>query len=125
MVGIPYFQAGTFGRVHLPVAPRCNIQCKFCDRKFDCVNESRPGVASGVLSLFQALAFLDEVLRKKDNISVVGIAGPGDPFANPVETVETLRRVREKYPDMLLCVASNGLNVGPYADDRAQIGGSP
>ena len=31
-----------FGRVHLPVAPRCNIQCKFCNRQFDCVNESRP-----------------------------------------------------------------------------------
>ena len=28
---------------------RCNIQCNYCDRKFDCTNESRPGVTSGVL----------------------------------------------------------------------------
>ncbi len=112
----------TFGRIHLPVAPRCNIQCRFCNRKFDCVNESRPGVTSGVLSPFQALAYLDEVMSRKKNISVVGIAGPGDPFANPVETIETLRRVRERYPDMLLCVASNGLNVAPYADKLEEIG---
>ena len=111
----------TFGRVHLPVAPRCNIQCKFCNRKFDCINESRPGVTSGVLSPAQALVYLDAVFEKKKNISVVGLAGPGDPFANPEETMETLRRVRKSYPEMLLCVATNGLGIGPYIDDLAQI----
>ncbi|MFW6373536.1 MAG: nitrogenase cofactor biosynthesis protein NifB [Thermodesulfobacteriota bacterium] len=110
-----------YGRVHLPVAPRCNIQCKFCNRKFDCVNESRPGVTSGVLTPHQAMAYLEEVFRTRDNISVVGIAGPGDPFANPIETMETLRRVRETYPEMLLCVATNGLGIGPYLDDLADI----
>ena len=25
----------SFGRVHLPVAPLCNIQCNFCNRQFD------------------------------------------------------------------------------------------
>ena len=48
---------GIFGRVHLPVAPACNVQCNFCDRKHDCPNESRPGVTSVVLSPGQALAF--------------------------------------------------------------------
>jgi nitrogen fixation protein NifB len=111
----------TFGRVHLPVAPRCNIQCKFCNRKYDCINESRPGVTSGVLSPAQAMVYLDSVFEKKKNISVVGLAGPGDPFANPEETMETLRRVRKSYPQMLLCVASNGLGIGPYIDELAQI----
>ncbi len=111
----------TFGRVHLPVAPRCNIQCKFCNRKYDCVNESRPGVTTGVLSPDQAMMYLETVFAKKKNISVVGIAGPGDPFANPEETMETLRLVREKYPDMLLCIASNGLNIAPYIDELAEI----
>ncbi|MEE4356677.1 MAG: nitrogenase cofactor biosynthesis protein NifB [Desulfococcaceae bacterium] len=110
-----------FGRVHLPVAPRCNIQCKFCNRKFDCVNESRPGVTSGILTPYQAMVYLEEVFRQKKNISVVGIAGPGDPFANPEETLETLRRVREKYPDMMLCVATNGLNISPYIDELAEL----
>ncbi|MFP4071372.1 MAG: radical SAM protein [Desulfovibrionales bacterium] len=111
----------TFGRVHLPVAPRCNIQCNFCNRKFDCVNESRPGVSSGILKPAQAMAYLEEVFSQKKNISVVGIAGPGDPFANADETLETMRLVREKYPDMMLCVASNGLNVLPYLDDIAAL----
>ncbi len=110
-----------YGRVHLPVAPRCNIQCKFCNRKFDCVNESRPGVTSGVLSPSQAMLYLEEVFKKKRDISVVGIAGPGDPFANPEETIETLTRVRETYPDMMLCVATNGLNLSPYVDELARL----
>jgi nitrogen fixation protein NifB len=109
------------GRVHLPVAPRCNIQCNYCNRKFDCMNESRPGVTSAVLKPVQALAYLDEVLARAPQIKVVGIAGPGDPFASPEETLETLRLVREKYPEMLLCVASNGLNVAPHVEELARL----
>ena len=43
------------GRLHLPVAPGCNIKCGFCERKFDCANESRPGVTSKVLTPEQAV----------------------------------------------------------------------
>jgi nitrogen fixation protein NifB len=111
----------TTGRIHLPVAPKCNIQCNYCDRKFDCMNESRPGVTSAVLNPRQALAYLGKVLLRVPQLKVVGIAGPGDPFATPDETLETLRLVREKYPEMLLCVASNGLNLAPYADDLARL----
>jgi len=110
-----------FGRVHLPVAPRCNIQCKFCNRLFDCVNESRPGVTSAVLSPAQAMVYLEEVLCQKPNIRVVGIAGPGDPFANSAQTLETCRQVRERYPEMILCVATNGLNLSPYLDELAEL----
>ncbi len=105
-----------YGRIHLPVAPRCNIQCKFCNRLFDCANESRPGVTSAVLSPAQAMVYLAEVLKEKPHIKVVGIAGPGDPFANAAQTLETFERVRRSYPDMMLCVASNGLAIGPYID---------
>ena len=111
----------SFGRVHLPVAPACNIQCNFCNRKFDCVNESRPGVASSILSPDQAMAYLEEVMAVKEGISVVGIAGPGDPFANPVQTMTTLELVRRTYPEMLLCVASNGLNLTPFLDDLKAV----
>ena len=120
----PCFNAkvrGKFGRVHLPVAPRCNIQCNYCDRKYDCVNESRPGVTSAVLSPHQAMTYLDFVFEKTKNISVVGIAGPGDPFANPKETMETLRLVRKKYPEIMLCLATNGLALSPYINELAQL----
>ena len=109
------------GRIHLPVAPQCNIQCNYCDRKFDCANESRPGVTSSVLTPQQAIAYLDRAIEKAPFLKVVGIAGPGDPFANPEETLDTLRLVREKYPEMLLCVATNGLNAEPYATELMQL----
>lgn len=109
------------GRIHLPVAPHCNIQCNYCDRKYDCLNESRPGVTSTVLEPKQALAYLNKVLERVPAIKVVGIAGPGDPFATPEPTLETLQLVREKYPEMLLCVASNGLNLTPYTARLAEL----
>jgi nitrogen fixation protein NifB len=110
-----------FGRVHLPVAPRCNMQCNFCNRRYDCINESRPGVTSTILSPIQASAYLDNVLADRPEISVVGIAGPGDPFANPEETMETLRLVRRKHPKLILCLATNGLGIGPYIDELADL----
>lgn len=109
------------GRVHLPVAPNCNLQCNFCNRSFDCLNESRPGVSSVILSPGQALVYLDRVLEKDKTISVVGIAGPGEPFANAEETLQTLRLVREKYPELILCVASNGLDVLPYIERLVKL----
>ncbi|MBN2340009.1 MAG: radical SAM protein [Deltaproteobacteria bacterium] len=110
-----------YGRVHLPVAPKCNIQCNFCNKKYDCVSESRPGVTSAVLSPEQSIAYLEELMEKAPNISVVGVAGPGDPFANGDNTMETLRMVRKKYPNMLLCVATNGLELEPYIDELVAL----
>ena len=112
---------GKFGRIHLAVAPKCNIQCNFCNRKFDCVNESRPGVSSQILAPHQALAYLKEMQGIDNRLTVMGIAGPGDPFANPNETMETLRLVRAEYPDMLLCVATNGLGAAPYIKELAEL----
>lgn len=120
----PCFNAkikGRFGRVHLPVAPKCNIKCNYCNRKYDCVNESRPGVTSNILSPGQALIYLDKVLEAEPRISVAGIAGPGDPFANVEETLETMRMIREKYPQMILCLATNGMALAPYVEALAEI----
>ncbi|GAB6392784.1 MAG: nitrogenase cofactor biosynthesis protein NifB [Treponematales bacterium] len=111
-------------RIHLPVAEKCNVQCNFCNRRYDCVNESRPGVTSAVLSPRAAADYLDAVsarLEGKTPVSVIGVAGPGDPFAAPEETLETLRLVRERYPDKVLCVATNGLNLAPYAESLAAL----
>ena len=110
------------GRVHLPLAGKCNIQCGFCNRKYDCVNESRPGVTSAVLEPEAALDYLGRVMEKIPNIAVVGIAGPGDPFAVPDATLETLRLVRARYPGMLLCVATNGLGLPPHVETLAGLG---
>lgn len=112
----------TSARVHLPVAPRCNLQCRYCNRQTDCLHESRPGVTSGVLEPGQALEYLHRIVQKIPQTRVVGIAGPGDPLANPDESLETLRLVRRAYPNMLLCLATNGLNLMPYLDDLQGLG---
>ncbi len=98
----------TFARMHLPVAPACNIQCNYCNRKFDCVNESRPGVTSEVLTPEQAASKVAYVKERIPNLSVIGIAGPGDPLANE-ETFETLRLIGERFPDLTVCISTNGL----------------
>jgi len=121
----PCFNAhakGSHGRVHLPVAVDCNIRCNYCDRKYDCVNESRPGVTSTVLSPMQASRYMEKILEYEPRIAVAGIAGPGDPFANPEETIETLRLVKEKFPHLLLCLSTNGLLIADYLDEVTEIG---
>jgi Predicted Fe-S oxidoreductases len=110
-----------FGRIHLPVAPKCNIQCNYCNRKYNCANENRPGVTTAILNPNQAAGYLEKTVNHDSRIAVVGIAGPGDPFANPVETLKTLRLVREKYPEMLLCVSTNGLNILPYIRELVNL----
>lgn len=111
-----------FGRLHLPVAPQCNIQCNYCNRKFDCVNESRPGVSSVILAPGQAAYYVERSLKDHPEISTIGIAGPGDPLANPRETLATIRQVKAKFPEMIFCLASNGLNLPPYVAELASLG---
>ena len=97
-----------FGRCHVPVAPKCNIQCNYCIRDFDCVNESRPGVTSKVLNAKEAVALVREAIQKFPYIKVIGIAGPGEPLANE-ETFETLRILKEEFPNVIKCLSTNGL----------------
>ncbi|WP_093884480.1 radical SAM protein [Syntrophus gentianae] len=111
-----------WGRVHLPVAPHCNVQCNFCNRLYDCANESRPGVTSRIFEPAEALMYLDRLLKTRSDISVVGIAGPGDPLCDPERTLETIRAVHAAYPDLLLCISTNGLNLAEYVDDLADSG---
>jgi nitrogen fixation protein NifB len=112
----------SYARIHLPIAPRCNMQCNYCNRKYSCVNESRPGVTCAVLKPGQAIDYLRRFVEKVPNLSVVGIAGPGDPMACASETLETLRMVKAEFPQLTLCLATNGLNLLPYVADLTAIG---
>ena len=113
---------GRFGRIHLPVAVRCNIVCGFCDRRYACVNESRPGVTAQILSPEEACELALRAAARMPELSVAGIAGPGDPLANPTETFETLRLIRKALPRLLLCLSSNGLALPDAAGEIAALG---
>ncbi|XOB62325.1 nitrogenase cofactor biosynthesis protein NifB [Campylobacterota bacterium DY0563] len=106
-----------YARIHVAVAPACNIQCNYCNRKFDCSNESRPGVTSNKLSPEDAVKKVLYVGGDIQQLSVVGIAGPGDALANPKKTFDTFRMLHEKAPDQKLCLSTNGLRLPDYVDE--------
>lgn len=110
-----------FGRIHLAVAPACNIQCRYCERKYDCANESRPGVSSTVLDPAEAVERIEAFVGRNDRVSVIGIAGPGDPLANEA-TFETLAAVHRLFPELTLCVSTNGLLLNDRLSDLMQAG---
>jgi nitrogen fixation protein NifB len=109
-----------YARMHVAVAPACNIQCHYCNRKYDCSNESRPGVVSEVLTPEQAVAKTLAVAAEIPQMTVLGIAGPGDPLANPERTLATFRALTEKAPDIKLCVSTNGLALPELVDEICQ-----
>lgn len=109
-------------RMHLPVAPACNIQCNYCNRLYDCVNESRPGVTSEILNPDQALAKIGLVIKKIPNLAVIGIAGPGDALANWPAVRATLVGVKQAYPELILCLSTNGLLLPRLAEELVAIG---
>jgi len=109
-----------FGRIHLPVSPACNIQCKFCKR--DCnSDEDRPGVANGILAPEDAVATVKKALELCPQITVVGIAGPGDTLAT-TQAIETFKFVDAAYPDLIKCLSTNGLLLYKYAQDLYDAG---
>ena len=109
-----------FARMHVAVAPACNIQCNYCNRKYDCANESRPGVVSELLHPDQAVTKVLAVAATIPQMTVLGIAGPGDPLAIPARTFETFRQLSDKAPDIKLCLSTNGLTLPEHVDEIAK-----
>jgi len=111
-----------YSRMHLPVAPQCNISCNYCNRKFDCVNESRPGVTSEVLTPELASQKFSWVKDNIENLSVVGIAGPGDALANWDVTRKSIELIQSKGEDVIFCLSTNGLMLPEYAEELVELG---
>lgn len=114
--------AHEYARMHIPVAPACNISCNYCSRKYDCVNESRPGVTSKILTPVEALDKFLKVKEKFAKLSVVGIAGPGDALANFEKTEKSIELIKNADPDITFCLSTNGLMLPYYADEIIRLG---
>lgn len=108
------------GRIHLPVSPRCNIQCKFCKRSFN-KHEVRPGVAGRILSPEEAVELIGKALELCPEITVVGIAGPGDTLATP-HALDAFAQIHEKYPELIMCLSTNGLALAQNVERMAAVG---
>lgn len=111
---------GETGRIHLPISPGCNIECKFCDRQINDF-EKRPGVASTVISPEEAVDIIRRSLEVCEVITVAGIAGPGDTLATPY-ALETFRLIKKEFPDLIKCMSTNGLLLVEKADEIIETG---
>jgi len=115
-------KAKTHARIHLPIAEKCNIQCKYCNRKYDCINESRPGVTSKILSPKEAAELFFRANKQIPNLAVVGFAGPGDVLANFDKVLETVDLIKKDTPEILFCLSTNGLLLDKYSQDIIKAG---
>lgn len=108
------------GRIHLPVSPGCNIECLFCSRQFN-TSEQRPGVSAGILSPPQAVEAVRKAVAVAPEITVAGIAGPGDTLATPY-AMETFRLLKKEFPQLIFCMSTNGLLLADNADEIIDAG---
>ena len=108
------------GRIHLPVAPGCNIECRFCDRR---INEDAqvPGNTSKVIKPEEACGYIRKALEFVPELTTVGIAGPGDTLATPF-ALDTFRLVKKEFPQLIRCMSTNGLLLNDKADEVIGVG---
>lgn len=108
------------GRIHLPVCPECNMECNFCDRKLN-TYEKRPGVTAAILKPEEAEELVNHAKVLCPEITVVGIAGPGDTLVSD-QAFQTFERIGKSHPDMIKCMSTNGLLLNKKADDIIRVG---
>lgn len=107
-------------RIHLPVAPRCNIQCNYCLRRINKC-EQRPGVSACIIDAERAIKRVEAELKCSPNLKVVGVAGPGESLENQ-ETFKTLSKIKERWPELILCLSTNGLLAEDKAAELEELG---
>lgn len=103
------------GRIHLPVCAGCNIECNFCDRSFNST-ENRPGVTAAIIKPEDALKLIEKAIGLCPDISVVGIAGPGDTLASD-KAFDTFYLVNQYFPQLIKCMSTNGLMLNERANE--------
>ena len=110
-----------FGRIHVPVAPRCNIKCNYCLRLFACANENRPGVTTKVITADEAVRTIQDALAREPRLRVLGVAGPGDALANDA-TFTMFEQAQQRFGGLTRCLSTNGLLLPDRLDDLVRVG---
>ncbi|MBY8997078.1 MAG: radical SAM protein [Candidatus Thorarchaeota archaeon] len=95
-------------RIHLPVAPVCNVKCGFCSHSIgSSCHTSKPGLSGQIMTPESAVTRAYAEIEKNPLLRIVAISGPGEPLANP-ETFETLEMIRREFKNIAICISTNG-----------------
>jgi nitrogenase cofactor biosynthesis protein NifB len=79
-------------------------------------------VCTSILSPEEALERFRRVKGDVRNLTVVGIAGPGDSLANFEQTRKTLELIRREDAEITFCLSTNGLLLPRYIAELAGLG---
>jgi len=100
-------------RLHLPIAPKCNIHCSFCNRQVSCTSLKKPGITKRILKSNEVEDYIKTV--NKDSC-IFGIAGPGEALFN-AETFEVLNILK----NYNTCLCTNGLLLEEKIDELIKL----
>lgn len=97
--------------LHIPAAQRANARNRFAPE----------GKQIQAMMPAEALAWVDKILSEV-NAESVCITGPGDPLAVPGPTMETLKLLKGKFPQLSLGITTLGIGGFECADILAENG---
>ena len=121
-----------------------DVACAYCGRRVgDWAHLAQPGVPARILPPSEVPSLVRQTLLAEPRLRVIGVAGPGEPLANP-ETFEALALAREAWKRMargrgagdcgdggagsempgepILRVSTNGLLLEEKAPELARLG---
>lgn len=115
------FSFNLYSRLHLPLVSSCNLSCIYCVRTVGYSNEYRPGISNHVINPIEAFDIVNQAIRKTPNLSTIGVSGPGEPLAEPETIIKTFELIRRRYPDINLCLSTNGLVLANWIDHLVKL----
>lgn len=97
--------------LHIPAAQGVNARSRFAPAK----------KLTQAMMPVEAFACVEKILSER-YAEAVYITGPGDPLAVPDSTIETLQRIKGKFPQLELGITTLGLGGGEFAEKLAENG---
>ncbi len=108
--------------IHLPVAPKQNINYVDDIMRNNCLGAACEIVLDKVISAKEALERYLEAKKSIPNLTVAAISGPGEVLADFDTLKETFIALRQMTPDISLCLSTNGLMLPVYASHLISLG---
>lgn len=108
-------------RIHVPLAEICTMNCFYCNYKYDkniSKNDNRPGIAKELVNGKNKIKdYLSEKITKFNDVNIIGVSGPGDPFQNPKALRYLIDIMKSQYNHLHLCLCTNGnFDYNEYID---------